>query len=137
MWPNLQFLADLVTFTGEVLKGKLHFFVQWLREKCPYSEFFCSIFSHIWTEYEKTRSISPYSVQIQENMDQENSQYGHFLRSDMVFSKTFNGVLNSFCLFYLFQSGVVLSYWDLSKPAFTCTKSTMETTKKCVKSVES
>ena len=25
MWPNLQFLADLVTFTGEILNGKLHF----------------------------------------------------------------------------------------------------------------
>ena len=25
MWPNPQFLADLVTFTGEILNGKLHF----------------------------------------------------------------------------------------------------------------
>ena len=25
MWPNLQFLADLVTFTEEILNGKLHF----------------------------------------------------------------------------------------------------------------
>ena len=39
MWPNPQFptsavscilfSADLVTFTEEVLNGKLHFFVQW------------------------------------------------------------------------------------------------------------
>ena len=25
MWPNAQFPADLVTFTGEILNGKLHF----------------------------------------------------------------------------------------------------------------
>ena len=25
MWPNLQFHADLVTFTEEILNGKLHF----------------------------------------------------------------------------------------------------------------
>ena len=25
MWPNLQFPADLVTFTEEILNGKLHF----------------------------------------------------------------------------------------------------------------
>ena len=30
MWPNPQFLADLVTFTEEILNGKLHFFVQFL-----------------------------------------------------------------------------------------------------------
>ena len=28
MWPNLQFSADLVTFTEEILNGKPHFFVQ-------------------------------------------------------------------------------------------------------------
>ena len=30
MWPNLQFPADLVTFTEEVLNGKFIFFVAWL-----------------------------------------------------------------------------------------------------------
>ena len=25
MWPNPQFCADLVTFTEEILNGKLHF----------------------------------------------------------------------------------------------------------------
>ena len=29
MWPNQQKNADLVTFTKEILSGKLHFFVQW------------------------------------------------------------------------------------------------------------
>ena len=52
-----------------------------LREKCPYSEFFLSVFSHIRTEYGEILLISPYSVQMQENTDQKNSKYGHFLRS--------------------------------------------------------
>ena len=26
MWPNPQFPGDLVTFTGKILNGKLHFF---------------------------------------------------------------------------------------------------------------
>ena len=32
-------------------------------KSCPYSEFFLSAFSRIWTEYGEIRSISPYSVQ--------------------------------------------------------------------------
>ena len=38
-----------------------------LREKCPYSEFFRSVFSR------SIRSISPYSVRMRENTDQKNS----------------------------------------------------------------
>ena len=52
-----------------------------LREKCPYWELFRSAFSRIRIEYEKTRSISPYSVQMRENADQNNSEYGNFLRN--------------------------------------------------------
>ena len=47
------------------------------REKCPYSELFWSVFSRIRTEYR----ISPYSARMRENTDQNNSKYGHFLRS--------------------------------------------------------
>ena len=53
-----------------------------LREKCPYSELFWSVFSRIWTEYGEIFRISLYSVQMWENVDQHNSEYGHFLRSD-------------------------------------------------------
>ena len=38
-----------------------------LRERCPYSEFFWSVFSYIRTEFGKIRSISPYSIQMLEN----------------------------------------------------------------------
>ena len=35
MWPNLQFAADLVTFTEEILNGKLYFFVQCIPSTRP------------------------------------------------------------------------------------------------------
>ena len=35
-----------------------------LREKCPYSEFFWSVFSRIWTEYGGIFRISLYSAQM-------------------------------------------------------------------------
>ena len=39
-----------------------------LFEKCLYSVFFCSEFSGIQIEYGEMLSISPYSVQMRENM---------------------------------------------------------------------
>ena len=50
-------------------------------ENCPYSELFWSAFSRIRTEYGEIRSISSNSVQMWENADQNNSEYGYFLRS--------------------------------------------------------
>ena len=49
MWPNPQFAADLVTFTEEILNGKLPFFVHWyvgklLSSGCPLQNFLKSIF---------------------------------------------------------------------------------------------
>ena len=52
-----------------------------LQEKCLYSELFWSVFSRIRSEYGEILGISPYSVRVRENTDQNNSEYGHFLRS--------------------------------------------------------
>ena len=49
-----------------------------LREKCPHSDLFWSIFSRIRIEYREIRGISPYSPRMRENADQNNSEYGHF-----------------------------------------------------------
>ena len=49
-----------------------------LREKCPYSEFLWSVFSHIWNKYGETLGISLYLVQMRENTDHKNSEYRHF-----------------------------------------------------------
>ena len=50
-----------------------------LRKKCQYSEFFWSVFFHIPTEDGDLLRKSPYSVQMRENKDQNNSEYGHLL----------------------------------------------------------
>ena len=55
-----------------------------LCEKCPYSKLFWSAFSCIQTEYGEILCISPYSVRMRENRDQNNSEYKHFLRSGIV-----------------------------------------------------
>ena len=47
-----------------------------LREKCPYSELFWSIFSPIPTKYGDILRISPYSVRMRENTN--NFEYGYF-----------------------------------------------------------
>ena len=52
-----------------------------LRKQCPYSEVFWYAFFRIRTEYGEIRSISPDSVQMRENADQNNSEQGNFSRS--------------------------------------------------------
>ena len=54
-----------------------------LRKKCQCSELYRFLFSRIRTEYGEIPSISPYSVRIRENTDQNNAKYGHFSRSDI------------------------------------------------------
>ena len=49
-----------------------------LRKKSPYLKLFWSVFSRIRTEYGEMQSISPCSVRMRENVDQNNSDYGHF-----------------------------------------------------------
>ena len=56
--------------------------LQTLRKKCPYSELCWSAFSRIRTEYVDILRIFPYAVGMQENANQNNSEYGHFLRSE-------------------------------------------------------
>ena len=55
-----------------------------LRENCSYLELFLSVFSRIRTECGEIRRVSPYSVRMQENANENNSEYGHFLRSVIV-----------------------------------------------------
>ena len=57
-----------------------------LRKKCPCSELFWSVFSGIRTEYREIFLISPFSVRIRENTDQNNSEYGHFSRKACLYN---------------------------------------------------
>ena len=68
-----------------------------LCENGPFLELFWSAFSHIRTEYEEVRSISPYSVRKRENVDQDNSEYGQFSRS--VNGLTLSSTLRKRCLY--------------------------------------
>ena len=55
-----------------------------LCKNCPYSKLFWSAFSRIPTEYGEIRSISSsYSVRMRQDADQNNFEYGHFLRSEI------------------------------------------------------
>ena len=54
------------------------FLGQSLREKCPYFEFFWSLFPRIRTDYAEILSIFPYSIEMLENTYQKNSKYGYF-----------------------------------------------------------
>ena len=54
-----------------------------MRKNCPYSFLFWSVFSRTQTEHGEIRSISPYSVRMRENTDQNNSKSGQFLRSEL------------------------------------------------------
>ena len=47
MWPNPQESADLVTYTGEILNGKLHFLCSAFTKKASKKNFiFCSVTLH-------------------------------------------------------------------------------------------
>ena len=65
-----------------------------LREKCPSSELFWSIFSRIRTEYGEILRISPYSVPMRENMYQNNSEDRDILRSDEVLKSLLSSFLS-------------------------------------------
>ena len=52
---------------------------------CPYSEFFCSVFTHIYAAYQDLVFRFPYLVRMRENTDQKNSEYKHVLRSILYF----------------------------------------------------
>ena len=51
------------------------------REKCSYLELFWYAISRIWTEYGEILRIFPYLVRMQENEDENNTEYRHSLRS--------------------------------------------------------
>ena len=69
-WQNLWNIV-ILCYLESFKKLSLH-------ENSPYLELFWSAFSHICFEYGEIRSISPYLVWMRENMDQKNSEYGHF-----------------------------------------------------------
>ena len=85
--------------------------------KCPYSELFSSAFSRIRTKHGDILRVSPYSVRMRQNADQNNSEYGNVLRSLNVlfrqskfgFSKIFFSGVVSVLYFFFFEYNFVYS----------------------------
>ena len=77
-----------------------------LREKCPYLELSWSAFSRIRTEYDEILRISPYSVRVWENVDQNNSEYRHFLCSD-IDPKVCNKVISAHTFYKRFSESFI------------------------------
>ena len=80
MWVFITCTPEVSTYCkGFLNSAKCHLTRKWLsialRKKCPYSEFFWTVFSRIRTEYREMRSIPPYSVQMRQKTDQKNSKY--------------------------------------------------------------
>ena len=69
-----QIFLTLWTQNSEYLTG---FYKLTLRGKCPYSNFFWSVFFRIRTEHRDTTYPSVFSPNA-ENSDQKNSEYRHF-----------------------------------------------------------
>ena len=67
-----KFIKYSITFAPGKKRSSVKYEKTTLRQKCSYSEFLWSVFSHIWTEY---------VIRMRENMDQKNSEYGHFSHS--------------------------------------------------------
>ena len=93
------------------------------REKCPYLELFWSVFSHIPTKYGEIRSVSPYTVRMRENRNQNNSEYGQLLRSDFLLKQS-----------HMEKRKCLVVY---TQTAFTCLKLTIKTLEQVVTYVQS
>ena len=77
-----------------------------LHENCTYSESFMSVFSRIRTKYGEILSISPYSLRMQENADQETPN-----------TDTFHAVIISLLLLLLLFSSLILLLFSLLSSA--------------------
>ena len=65
---------------SQMLKNPDFFILRTVQEVSVFGVMLVRI-SPIWTEYGEKLRMSPYSVQMRENKDQNNFKYGHFLRS--------------------------------------------------------
>ena len=91
LWKRIKFLTFVLfnhslLFCKENKRNSINDTVFQCVKKYQSSELFWSAFFCIRNEYGEIWSISPCLAQMQENAEQNNSKYGHFLRS-VFFSK--------------------------------------------------
>ena len=103
MWPNRQFPADLVKFNEKICYVKLHFLCSVRLQIYSYSvtlnlDWGLNVFEIPLTAWKVSVfgvilvRIFPYSVQMRKNVDQNNSEYGHFSQSGEL------GIFEPLCL---------------------------------------
>ena len=56
MWPNPQFSEDFITFTGEILNGKLHFLCS-VNRRVTFYQFEWENIVKEWTEVKVTAEL--------------------------------------------------------------------------------
>ena len=82
---SCQIKREIVkTWSSSIIKMFRRFFKN-DKQRCvkcvQIRSFFLSVFSRIRTEYGEILRISPYSVRMRENVEQNNAKYGHLQRS--------------------------------------------------------
>ena len=104
-----------------------------LHEKCLYSDLLLFAFSRIRTEYGEILRIYLYSVWMLENTDQNNSEYGHFLRSVNYSNIFFMELFTSILLSSVLPTSNQLKYTQifLLRPFFLQAKTNSNSFKKC------
>ena len=148
MWPNPQFPGDLVTFTEEILNGKLHFLCREIRfgictilfgPHFTVSELNCEIYKvnfcihsrygevhcvkYTWKRPHQTR-IFPYSgIFYVANLDQKKFAFGHFSRieisSSVIFLLDYATTIGSF-VHKKWSFPLRISSVNVTKSALSC-----------------
>ena len=77
--PKLSLLVIIISLRRFYDSGQFKWLVS-LSKKCPYSEFFWSVYSRFRTEYREILRISPYSIWMRENTDKKHSMAVSFIR---------------------------------------------------------
>ena len=102
-----DFLYDTPSLPSPQNTRNWMYTLRWTRrKKCPYLELFWPALSHIQKEYEEIRNISPYSVRMRENADQNNFEYEQFSRSGMYIRRLYD-VLYILWISLRFNLGVI------------------------------
>ena len=152
MWPNTKFPADLVTFTEEILNGKLHFCA--VKSAGITAALILSTLEwwRGWVDHKTTYRFWTRSPRIGNSVLQ---QLGHCSLYQCLTTKIEKLLklkttpiegLSADCVLEFFNDGkndvliVNITHFasvDLAQTTFTCSKSKLETPAQCVKFIQS
>ena len=111
-------IQDIIRKSSASSPENLNIQLDPLREMCPYSEFFWSVFSCIQTEYGKILCISPYSVRMREKQTRKTPNTDTFYAVPSLYQYSF--FIQCFPLFYsnnFLRLAVILIVSYMSRPS--------------------